>query len=30
MRKKSHGRILREEHKEQYLSTVTKSCLNKY
>ena len=27
MRKNSHGKILREKPKEQYLSTVPKSCL---
>ena len=26
MKKNSHGRILRNEPKEQYLNTITKSC----
>ena len=30
MRKNSHDRILRGELKEQYLSTVPKSCPNEY
>ena len=30
MRKKSHGTILRDEPKEQHLSTVYKSCSNIY
>ena len=29
MRKKSHDRTLRDEPKEQHLSTVPKSCANK-